>query len=68
MANVLAGPDGKLPEAVTSLKLLRIAANTDQIVTAYQKSKTESDRERFAWAYREITGQDIQHRISELAD
>jgi hypothetical protein len=68
MTSVIFGSEQELPNAVRILKRVRIAADTDQIVHAFQKTGDEGERARLSWAYQEITGKNIQVRIAELGD
>ncbi len=67
MARVIGG-GGDVSREVRVLRLVRVAARTDAIVEAYQRTDDVRERARLAAAYGEITGEKIERRIGERAD
>jgi hypothetical protein len=67
MARVVGG-GGDISREMRTLRLVRVAARTDAIVEAYQRTGDVRERERLAAAYEEITGERMERRIGERAD
>jgi hypothetical protein len=54
--------------ALQTLERMRFAANPDDIVLAYQKTKDEKQRARLAQAFQMLAGRNIEERLVELND
>ena len=68
MKTVLSGPSVQTSRALKTLKYLRVAAPTDDLVDAYLKTTDQAERARLASAYQQITDQYLDERITELND
>jgi len=55
-------------EAQATLRLLSWATDLNPIITAYQSEKDEARKGALARAYKQITGEEIEHRIAVLND
>lgn len=63
---ILSGDPAKITNGVALLRPVRFAADFDPLVRAYERISDEEARRRLAEAYHELTGEDIQHRLSIL--
>lgn len=66
---VLSGDAAQQTKGIVLLRSVGFAADFDDLVYAYDRATDdEAERRRIADAYREITGDDIQHRLVMLLD
>jgi hypothetical protein len=68
MKTLLTGKDDDGRTAVHTLRVVRVAAHTDDLVDAFQETTNQGERGRITRAYEQITGQAIDWRITELKD
>ncbi len=55
-------------QGLSVFKRLRVFANYDRLVFAYEAEKDAERREQLAEAYKELTGTEIEHRLAILRD
>jgi hypothetical protein len=67
LARVIGG-GGDVSREMRTLQMVRVAARTDAIVEAYQRTGDVGERARLAAVYEEITGERMERRIEERAD
>jgi hypothetical protein len=70
LMEVLDGDDAQADAAARRLRPVRwlAAGEIDQVVWAYRRATDSQRRERLARSYYEITGDDIEHRLSIIYD
>ncbi len=68
VARVIAGAGREDARDIRIAHRLRIATQTDPIVSAYQKTKDLKERARLAVAYEQITGTSLERRLGQLGD
>jgi hypothetical protein len=65
---VLSADPAEAARGVSVLKRFRALADLDQLVIAYGREENPARRARLADSYRELTGDEIEHRLAILRD
>jgi hypothetical protein len=65
---VMSPDEAEVARGIAVLKRFGVFINFDQLVVAYANEEQAERRERLASSYKELTGEDIQHRLFVLRD